>query len=148
MVKPRDWALVRLVCSAGNLPRISSSNVGLPTSAGRSLPSLLFRSLPGEVDGVGGVPLAPPRPRLQVLPLTPRALRVAPGSTPPSCRGRNRPSLPSSLCLDLTRPPARVLPRCRLPSSVTGGSFCGGTRGAEGTCCQVTFRVVSMEGGQ
>ena len=73
--------------------------------------------LPGEINGVGGLPSAPPRPRLQVLPLSPCAWRVAPEATPSSCcRGRTRcPSLLSSLRLGLTRPFARALSSCRLP---------------------------------
>ena len=31
------------------------------------------------------------------------------------------------------------------PSSAIGRSCCGGAGGAEGACCQVTFRVVGME---
>ena len=130
MVKPRDWDLVRPLYSAGSSPKTSRSRAGFPTSAGRSslslmlLLSLLVRlsslllllllplmppklALQGGGGGVGGLPSAPPQPRLQVLPLASRALRVAPGATPLSCcRGWTRcPSLTSSLRLDLTCPP-------------------------------------------
>ena len=65
----------------------------------------------------GGCLPHPLRIRLQVLPLAPSALRVAPGAIPPSCRGRTRcSSLPPSLHLDLNHPPrSRLPPRCRLP---------------------------------
>ena len=118
MVKRRDWDLVRPLCSAGSSPKSSRFRAGLPTSAGRSrlsLLSLLVRlssllqlllqplippklSLPGETDGVEGLLSTPLSPRLQVLPLPPRALRVAPEATPPSCcRGWARcPSHPLS----------------------------------------------------
>ena len=54
----------------------------------------------------GGCLPHPPRPRLQVLPMAPRAFRVVPGAISTSYRGRTRcPSLPSSPRLDLTSPP-------------------------------------------
>ena len=71
-------------------------------------------TLPEVTNDVGGLPSAPARPRLQVLPLAPRALRVAPGSTPLSCQGWTRsPSLPPSFRRRAL--PARALRRCRLP---------------------------------
>ena len=47
----------------------------------------------------------------------------------------------------LTDPPFLLVPSPAVesPSSAIGSSCCGGTGGAEGMCCQVAFRVVSME---
>ena len=140
MVKPRDWILVRLLRSAGSSPKTSRSRVGLLANAGKSPLSLSFLlallvrlsslllllllplmppnpAFPGVIDGVGGLPSASPRPRLQVLRLAPHALEVAPGAThPPCCRGQTRcPSLTSFFYLDLTASPRSCPPHSRPP---------------------------------
>ena len=107
MVKPYDWDLMRLLYSAASSPKTFLSRAGLPRSAGRSpLSLLLLLSLPvrlsslllllllplmqpksvllGETNSVGGLSSAPLRPRHQVLPLVPRALRAVSGATHPS----------------------------------------------------------------
>ena len=165
--KPRDWDLVRPPCSAGSSPKTSRSHAGLPTSAGRSslsfllLLSLLERlsslllllllplmppklALPGETDDVGGLPSAPPRPRLRVLPLAPSALRVAPGGTPSSCcRGQACcPSLTSSLRLGLMPPTRSPAPRSRLPLFGIRGQLLQGRERGRGYVlwCASTWR--------
>ena len=80
MVKLHDWNLVRLLCSVGDSLKTTRPRAGVHTSAGRSplsLLSLLVRLsslllllllplmppksvLPGETNGIGGLPSAPP----------------------------------------------------------------------------------------